>query len=65
MNSDETFEEEPEIVNMLQERIERYETGEGKSYTWEEAKPCISPSALEDINSICEWYNNQTEGFRV
>jgi putative addiction module component (TIGR02574 family) len=42
VNGEEAFDEEdPEVVAMLQERIEKYERGEGKSYSWEEAKAII------------------------
>jgi putative addiction module component (TIGR02574 family) len=37
-NGKDTFEEDPEVISLLQERIEKYERGEGVSYTWEEAK---------------------------
>lgn len=37
-NVEETFDEDPEVVALLQERLEKYERGEGKSYTWDEAK---------------------------
>lgn len=35
---EETFNEDPEVIALLQERIEKYERGEGISYSWEEAK---------------------------
>lgn len=38
VNTDQTFDEYPEIVAMLQERMEKYERGEGKSLSWEETK---------------------------
>ena len=39
VNGEEAFDEEdPEVVAMLQERIEKYERGEGKSYSWDEVK---------------------------
>lgn len=38
-NGEETFAEDPEVIALLQEqRIEKYERGEGVSYSWEEAK---------------------------
>lgn len=40
-NAEGTFDEAPEVVAMLQERIEKYERGEGVSYSWEEAKNII------------------------
>lgn len=40
-NEEETFDEDPEVTAMLQERIEKYERGEGVSYSWEEAKKIL------------------------
>jgi putative addiction module component (TIGR02574 family) len=37
-NGEETFDEDPEVTALLQERIEKYERGEGVSYSWEDAK---------------------------
>ena len=37
-NVEDTFDEDPEVTALLQERIEKYERGEGVSYSWEEAK---------------------------
>ena len=37
-DGEETFDEEPEVAALLQERIEKYERGEESFYTWEEAK---------------------------
>lgn len=38
---EETFDEDPEVAAMLQERIEKYERGEGVFHTWEEAKKTL------------------------
>lgn len=40
-NVEEAFDEDPEVTAMLQERIEKYERGEGVSYSWEEAKKIL------------------------
>ncbi len=37
-NGEEAFDEDAEVTALLQERIAKYERGEGVSYTWEEAK---------------------------
>ncbi len=41
-------EESPEIIAMLEERLAEYERGEGKSYTWEEAKAILEKN-LEEL----------------
>ena len=41
VNGKDTFDEEPEVVALLQERIERYERGEGVFYSWEEARKTL------------------------
>lgn len=38
VDAEETFDEDPEVVAMLQERIEKYESGERESFSGEEAK---------------------------
>ncbi len=40
-NEEETFDEEPEVVAMLLERIEKYEKGEGIFYPPAEAKRIV------------------------
>jgi len=40
-NEEDPFDEEPEVVALLQERMEKYERGEGVSYSWEEAKKIL------------------------
>lgn len=40
-NEEETLYAEPEVAALLQERIEKYESGEGVSYKWEEAKKIL------------------------
>lgn len=50
-NAEDTFDEDPEVIALLQERIERYERGEGVSYSWEEAKEIINKK-LEDFRKI-------------
>lgn len=40
-NVEEAFDEDPEVTALLQERIEKYERGEGVSYSWEEAKKIL------------------------
>ena len=41
-NGEQTFDEDPEVNALLQERIEKYERGEGVFYTGEEAKKIIN-----------------------
>ncbi|MEJ7683536.1 MAG: addiction module protein [Segetibacter sp.] len=50
-NGEETFDEDPEVMALLQERIEKYERGEGVFYTLEEAKEIIN-KRLEDFRKI-------------
>lgn len=45
---EDSFDEEPEVVAMLQERIEKYERGEGVFYFPDEAKRIIN-KRLEDF----------------
>ncbi len=50
-NSNEEFEEEsPEVIAMLEERVARYERGEGKFYTGEELKLMLDKK-LEEIKN--------------
>jgi putative addiction module component (TIGR02574 family) len=50
-NMEEAFDEDPEVTALLQERIEKYERGEGVFYSWEEAKKIIN-QRLEDFRKI-------------
>ncbi len=50
-NGEEIFDEDPEVIALLEERIEKYERGEGVFYTWEEAKRIIN-QRLEDFRKI-------------
>lgn len=50
-NAEEAFDEDPEVTAMLQERIEKYERGEGVFYSGEEAKRIINQK-LEDFRKI-------------
>ena len=47
-NGEEEFDEDAEVTAILQERIEKYDRGEGVFYTWEEAKKIIN-QRLEDF----------------
>ncbi len=50
-NAEETFDEDPEVIALLQERMEKYERGEGVFYTGEDAKRIIN-QRLEDFRKI-------------
>ena len=46
--------ETPEINSLLKERLEKYETGEIKSYTWEEAEEMVKKN-LEQQRNEKKW----------
>lgn len=50
-NVEEAFDEDPEVIALLQERMEKYERGEGVFYTGEDAKRIIN-QRLEDFRKI-------------
>lgn len=50
-NAEEAFDEDPEVTALLQERIEKYERGEGVFHTGEDAKRIIN-QRLEDFRKI-------------
>jgi len=43
-------EESPEVIALLEERLEKYEKGEMKSYTWEEVKKRIEANLEQQRN---------------
>ena len=43
-------EESPEVIALLEERLEKYEKGEMKSYTWEEVKNRIEANLEKQRN---------------
>ncbi len=50
-NGEETFDEDPEVIALLQERIEKYERGEGVFYSAEDSMRIIN-KRLEDFRKI-------------
>ena len=49
-NGKDTFEEDPEVISLLQERIEKYERGEGVFYSVEDSMRIIK-KRLEDFRN--------------
>lgn len=50
-NGKDTFEEDPEVISLLQERIEKYERGEGVFYSVEDSMRIIKERLEEFRNS--------------
>jgi putative addiction module component (TIGR02574 family) len=43
-------EESPEVISMLEERVEQYEKGETKSYSWEEVEEMVKKNLEQQRN---------------
>lgn len=45
-----TEEESPEVISMLEERVEQYEKGDTKSYSWEEVEEMVKKNLEQQRN---------------
>jgi putative addiction module component (TIGR02574 family) len=50
IDEEESEEESPEVIALIEERLAKYERGEGKFYTWEETETMLK-NKLDEINN--------------